>query len=101
MLTTRYGISSPWRISSSIASSRSCSAARLARLDEREHLDLVELVHAEDAARVLARGARLAPEAGREAGVAARHPSMISPACSDASGTSEVPARNSGSSARR
>ena len=39
-------------------------------LDEREHLHLVELVHAEDAARVLAGGARLAPEAGREARVA-------------------------------
>ena len=47
---------------------------RLRRLDEREHLDLVELVHAEDAARVLAGGARLAPEAGREPGVAARQP---------------------------
>ena len=73
MFTTRYGISSACRISSSIASSRSCSAARLRRLDEREHLDLVELVHAEDPARVLARGARLAPEARREARVAARH----------------------------
>jgi hypothetical protein len=42
------------------------------RLDEAEHLDLVELVHPEDPARVAARGARLAAEAGREAGVAAR-----------------------------
>ena len=33
----------------------------------REHLDLVELVHAEDAARVLAVGAGLAPEARRVA----------------------------------
>ena len=41
-------------------------------LDEAEHLDLVELVHAEDPARVLAGGARLAPEAGREPGVAER-----------------------------
>ena len=45
---------------------------RLPRLDEREHLDLVELVHAEDAAGVLARGAGLAAEAGGEAGVAER-----------------------------
>src|SRR4051794_36689254 len=41
-------------------------------LDEREHLDLVELVDAEEAARVLAGGARLAPEARGEARVAAR-----------------------------
>ena len=46
--------------------------ARLAGLDEREHLDLVELVHAEDPARVLAGRARLAAKAGREARVAAR-----------------------------
>ena len=46
--------------------------ARLLRLDEAEHLDLVELVHPEDALRVLAGGARLAPEAGGEPGVAAR-----------------------------
>ena len=61
---------------------------------EREHLDLVELVHAEDPARVLAGGARLAPEAGREAGVAAgaaSPASRISPACSEASATSDVP----------
>ncbi len=41
-------------------------------LDEREHLDLVELVDAEDPPRVLAGGTGLAPEAGRDAGVAAR-----------------------------
>ncbi len=41
-------------------------------LDEAEHLHLVELVHAEDAARVFAGGAGLAAEAGREAGVAQR-----------------------------
>src|SRR6185436_13018887 len=45
---------------------------RPGRLDEREHLDLVELVDAEDAARVAAGGAGLAPEAGGEAGVAQR-----------------------------
>ena len=39
---------------------------------EREHLDLVELVRAEDAARVLARRARLAPEARGDAAVAQR-----------------------------
>src|SRR4029077_3862824 len=43
-------------------------AARV-RLDEAEHLDLVELVNAKDAACVLARRAGLAPEAGRVAGV--------------------------------
>ena len=53
-------------------SSRSCSSRERLGIDEAEHLDLVELVHAEDAARVLAGGARLAAEAGREAGVAAR-----------------------------
>ncbi len=37
-----------------------------------EHLQLVELMHADDAARVLAVGARLAPVAGRPAGVALR-----------------------------
>ena len=37
---------------------------------EREHLHLVELVHPEDAPRVLAGGARLAPEAGGDAHVA-------------------------------
>src|SRR5690606_34454453 len=37
---------------------------RLLGMHEREHLDLVELVDAEDAARVLARGAGLASEAG-------------------------------------
>ena len=39
---------------------------------EAEHLDLVEPVHADDAAGVLAVGAGLAAEAGRPAGVAAR-----------------------------
>ena len=39
---------------------------------EREHLDLVELVRAEDAARVLARRAGLAAEARREPAVAQR-----------------------------
>ncbi len=43
---------------------------RLGGLDEREHLDLVELVDAEDAARVLAGGAGLAAKAGRDARVA-------------------------------
>ncbi len=41
-------------------------------LDEAEHLDLVELVHAEDPPRVLARGAGLAAEAAGEARVAQR-----------------------------
>src|SRR5690349_8657648 len=42
------------------------------RLDEREHLDLVELVDAEDAAGVTAGGSGLAAEAGREGAVAER-----------------------------
>ena len=46
--------------------------ARRLRLAEDEQLDLVELVHAEHPARVLAGRARLAPEAGRERGVAER-----------------------------
>ena len=65
---------------------------------EREHLDLVELVHAEDAAGVLAVGAGLAPEVRREARVAAaaaRRRRAISPRCSAESGTSLVPTRNS------
>src|SRR5262249_13232452 len=46
--------------------------ARLRRLDEREHLDLVELMHAEDPARVLARRPGLAAKAGGDARVAKR-----------------------------
>jgi hypothetical protein len=45
---------------------------RLLRQAEDEHLDLVELVHAEHPARVLARGARLAAEARRVARVVER-----------------------------
>ena len=45
---------------------------RAVGMAEREHLDLVELVRAEDAARVLARRAGLAPEARRDAAVAER-----------------------------
>ena len=44
----------------------------LVGMAEREHLDLLELVQAEDAARVATGGARLAAEARREAGVAQR-----------------------------
>ena len=44
----------------------------LRRLDEREHLDLVELMDAEDPPRVLAGRARLAAEAGRDPRVADR-----------------------------
>ena len=61
---------------------------RRRRLDEAEHLDLVELVHAEDPARVAPGGARLAPEARREARVAQRQLVLARgsrPACSDAS----------------
>ncbi len=50
---------------------------RVLRRDEAEHLDLVELVHAEDAARVLARGPRLAAKARREARVAQRQPLAV------------------------
>ena len=45
---------------------------RVLGANEREHLDLVELVDAEDPARVLAGRAGLAPEAGGESRVAAR-----------------------------
>ena len=65
------------RISSSCASSRSCSSRASSGVDEAEHLDLVELVHAEDPARVAPRGARLAAEAGREARVAHRQPAAV------------------------
>src|SRR5207253_5243965 len=46
--------------------------ARGIRFDEREHLYLVELVDAEDAAGVAAGGAGLAAEAGGEGAVAER-----------------------------
>ena len=46
--------------------------ARGGGLDEAEHLHLVELVYAEDPARVFAGGASLAAKAGGEAGVAQR-----------------------------
>ena len=42
-----------------------------------EHLDLVELVHTEDATRVLAVGSSLAAEARREAGVAKRQHRLV------------------------
>ena len=51
---------------------RSCSSPLCVGLAEREHLDLVELVHAEDAARVLAVRAGFAPEAGGVPAVARR-----------------------------
>ena len=44
----------------------SCSAERLLGQAELEHLELVELVHTQDAARVLAGGAGFAAEAGAE-----------------------------------
>ena len=59
-------------ICSSIARMRSSSSHESLGVAVREHLDLVELVHAEDAARVLAVRAGLAPEARRVAGVAGR-----------------------------
>ena len=55
------------RISSCTPRMRSCSAGESSGMHEREHLDLVELVHAEDAAGVAARGPRLPAEAGRDA----------------------------------
>ena len=76
-------------IRSSIARMRSCSSHDSLGLAVREHLDLVELVHAEDAARVLAVRAGLAPEAR---GVAARSAPgswsgvSVSPRCSADSG---------------
>src|SRR5687768_13434961 len=45
---------------------------RLAGRDEADHLDLVELVDTEDAARVPPGGTRLAPEAWRVGGIADR-----------------------------
>ncbi|CAG7651095.1 hypothetical protein SBRY_50523 [Actinacidiphila bryophytorum] len=50
---------------------------RLLGSGEDEHLDLVELVHPEDAAGVLAVRAGLAPVAGREAGIAQRQPGRV------------------------
>jgi hypothetical protein len=49
----------------------------LLRPHEREHLDLVELVDAEDPARVASGRPGLAAEAGREAGVAGRHVGVL------------------------
>ena len=69
--------------------------ARVLGLAVDEHLDLVELVDAEDAARVLAGRAGLAAEAGREARVAERQVvgARISSMCRPASATSDVPVR--------
>ena len=44
---------------------------------EHEHLDLVELMHTDDPARVLARRPRLAAEAGGEGGVAQRQRPLL------------------------
>ena len=87
----------PRRCASSIASRRSCSSSDASGCRPREHLDLVELVDAEDAARVLAVRPRLAAEAGREAAYRAGSApsSKRSPRCNVESGTSLVPTRNS------
>ena len=72
MLTTRYG--KP-EAADDLLLDREDALVLVPRLvgrAVREHLDLVELVHAEDAARVLAVGAGLAPEARRVARVARR-----------------------------
>ena len=65
------GSPSSWAISLLDREQRSWSSDVLG-VAVAEHLELVELVDAEDAARVLAGGAGLAAEAGREADVAQR-----------------------------
>ena len=72
MFTTRYGIPSAAEDLLLDAEDALVLGGRLLRRHEAEHLDLVELVDAEQPARVAPRGARLAPEAGREPGVAHR-----------------------------
>ena len=67
--------------------------ARAVGLAVDEQLDLVELVHAEHAARVLAGRARLAAEARREGGVAERQLVEDLVMWKPASATSEVPVR--------
>ena len=77
MLTTRYG--NVQRLQQLLLDRQQALVLvdRGLRLDEREHLDLVELVHAEDPARVAAGRARLAPEARGDAGVAQRQPRSV------------------------
>ena len=81
--------------SRAVARARRSTAAAVA---EDEQLDLVELVDAEHAARVLAGGARLAPEVrreGRRSGAAA--PRGSRPCAGRRAATSEVPVRYSSS----
>ena len=74
-----------------------------ARMAEGEHLDLVELVHAEHAAHVLAVGARLAPEARRVARVPERQRALVDDLAHMQSGerASDVPTRYSWSASVR
>ena len=65
-----------------------------------EHLDLVEPMHAEDAAGVLAMRPGLATETRREPGVAQWQRLRISSLWYAANGTSAVPTRYMSSSAR-
>ena len=63
MFTTRYGRSRLPTISSSTEHEELELVPARSRMAEGEHLDLVELMHAEHAAHVLAVGAGLPPEA--------------------------------------
>ena len=78
------------------SSSRWCSASASSGVDVREHLDLVELVDADDAAGVLAVASR--PRGGsrarsRRSAAAAGRRRGSRPCGTPASGTSEVPTR--------
>ena len=64
-------------ISSSTLTRYSCSSQLASGVVNDEHLDLVELVHPEHAAHVLAVGARLAPEARRVARVPQRQIGLL------------------------
>ena len=72
MFTTRYGIVELRQDPLLEAEQLLVLGDGVVRRDEREHLDLVELMHAQDPARVATRRAGLAPEARRDARVAPR-----------------------------
>ena len=73
----RNGRPSRFSTSSAQPVMRSCSAVGLLGRGDRDQLDLVELVLADHAARVLAGGARLGAEARRPGGEAQRQRLLV------------------------
>ena len=74
---TWYGSPSPWKISSSMRQDLLVDRLALLRRAEGEHLDLGELVHAVQPARVAAGGAGLGAEAVRQADVLERQFGLV------------------------